>query len=257
MPTIEWNVDAWDRTHGWKDKEEEWSSSYPGGSKTIWYASILPRIHHFVPADTILEIAPGMGRWTQYLKNLCNRLVVVDISQKCIKYCQTRFADSPNISYHVNDGKSLDMIDDSSVDFVFSYDSLVHVEGDVLEAYIAQLATKLRPNGVGFIHHSNIGDYSWQLRLPYKLRSLLGYSKLNARADTTAQLFANLCNEAGLHCASQELVNWDTHRYFLTDAFSIFSHADIPNTVIKNRNFMKGCFEVIKLAGATRRALKK
>jgi cyclopropane fatty-acyl-phospholipid synthase-like methyltransferase len=39
-------------------------------------------------------------------------------------------------------------------DFVFSFDSLVHVESDVIENYLTQLAKKLKPNGIGFIHHS-------------------------------------------------------------------------------------------------------
>jgi len=42
---------------------------------------------------------------------------------------------------------------------VFSLDSLDHAEGDVMEAYLGQLAHKLTPNGVGFIHHSNLGMY--------------------------------------------------------------------------------------------------
>ncbi|MEK6280890.1 MAG: hypothetical protein AABN95_11100 [Acidobacteriota bacterium] len=29
----------------------------------------LPRIHPFIPVGTILEIAPGYGRWTHYLKD--------------------------------------------------------------------------------------------------------------------------------------------------------------------------------------------
>jgi hypothetical protein len=55
---------------------------------------------------------------------------------------------------------SLDVAVDGSVDFVFSFDSLVHVEMDVIEAYLKQLAAKLTPNGVGFIHRSNLGQYA-------------------------------------------------------------------------------------------------
>ncbi len=36
------------------------------------------------PPATILEIAPGYGRWTQYLKDLCDQLVVVDLAERCI-----------------------------------------------------------------------------------------------------------------------------------------------------------------------------
>ena len=117
------------------------------------------RINRFVPTGTILEIAPGYGRWTQYLQGLCEQLVVVDLTENCIDHCRKRFADLDHITYHVNDGRSLAMIEDESIDFVFSFDSLVHVELDVLEAYLAQLGAKLRPGGAGFIHHSNAGSY--------------------------------------------------------------------------------------------------
>jgi hypothetical protein len=51
------------------------------------------------------------------------------------------------------------MIPDHSVDFAFSFDSLLHVEADLIEAYLNQLAVKLKPTGAGLIHHSNIGTY--------------------------------------------------------------------------------------------------
>ncbi len=69
-----------------------------------------------------------------------------------------RFISNDNIEYHINDGKSLEQIQDESIDFAFSFDSLVHAESDVIQAYLEQLGKKLKPDGVGFIHHSNIGD---------------------------------------------------------------------------------------------------
>ena len=126
-----------------------------------WYGTILPRIHAYLPAQTILEIAPGHDRWTRFLKDSCNRLILVDLSENCIEACQNRFADSSNITYHVNDGVSLAMIPDNTIDFVFSFDSLVHAEEDVIAAYISQLAHKLTNNGIAFIHHSNLGEYNY------------------------------------------------------------------------------------------------
>src|SRR5436190_1772119 len=125
----------------------------------MWYGALLPRIHRFLPTTTVLEIAPGYGRWTQFLKDHCERLILVDLAENSIAHCRRRFAGSSQIEYHVNDGRSLAMIADESIDFAFSFDSLVHVESDVTEAYLRQLRRKLRPDGVGFIHHSNLGRY--------------------------------------------------------------------------------------------------
>ena len=67
---------------------------------------------------------------------------MVDLSEKCIEACRKGFASSSHISSHANDGKSLGMIAEKSIDFVFSFDSLAHAEADVIEAYLVQLATK-------------------------------------------------------------------------------------------------------------------
>src|SRR4030088_2097980 len=107
------NRAVWNETWDWSRRGEEWSDWW-GGTEAEWFGALLPRIHAHVPPGTILEIAPGYGRWTQYLKDLCDRLIVVDLAERCILHCRERFADSPNIDYHVNDGRSLEMLADRS-----------------------------------------------------------------------------------------------------------------------------------------------
>lgn len=51
----------------------------------------IARIHAFVPTEAILEIAPGFGRCTQYLKDLCQQLMVVDLTEKCLKLVDNGF----------------------------------------------------------------------------------------------------------------------------------------------------------------------
>lgn len=249
MPTVEQNLKMWDADYEWTKQGEEWSSSW-GGSESQWFGAIFPRIHSFVPTGTILELAPGFGRWTNYLKDCCERLIIVDLSETCIRACQQRFASESHITYHVNDGESLTMVPDRSIDLVFSFDSLVHAEADVIRAYLNQLAKKLKPNGVGFFHHSNIGEYhryfSISDKIPTPLRNRMLERDLLDRThwrafSMTARLFATFCEEAGLQCVSQELVNWGAKR--LIDCFSVFTPKTSiwarPNVVIKNPDFMK------------------
>ena len=234
----------------WTKQGEEWSAVW-GGSEAQWFGAILPRIHAFVRTGTILEIAPGFGRRTTYLKKYCENLAVVDLTEDCIKACQQRFASDSHINYYVNDGKSLAMIQDKSIDFVFSFDSLVHAEADVIEAYLNQLAIKLQPNGIGFIHHSNLGKYQQAFslidKIPTEFRELvinrIFLASTHWRAESmTAELFAEYCDRSGLHCVSQELVNWGTDE-LLIDCFSVFTPKNSiwarPNNVIENRDFMK------------------
>lgn len=258
MPTIELNQKHWGENYAWPEGGAEWSALW-GGAEAQWYGAIMPRIHAFIPAENILEIAPGFGRWTQYLKELCRNLTVVDLNANCIKSCQERFASSSNIKYYVNDGTSLEMVPDNSIDFAFSFDSLVHVELEVLEVYVKQLARKLTPNGVGFFHHSNIGEYlgrwRYQNRIPTKIKryltrhKVLNYYHLRA-FSVTASKFAELCNSAGIPCVSQELVTW--RQRLLIDAFSIFTRQDSkwtrPNRAFRNYSFMKEAEYISKLA---------
>jgi SAM-dependent methyltransferase len=249
MPTVSENRQMWNDEYEWEKEGEEWSKVW-GGSETQWFGTILPRIHTFIPTSTILEIAPGFGRWTHYLRNYCNKLIIVDLAENCIKACQQRFIYNNHISYHVNDGKSLEMIADNSIDFIFSYDSLVHAESDVIQAYLDQLSRKLKPDGTGFIHHSNIGAYkqvfSVSRRMPRLIKKFLIKKGIldptHWRAFTmTAETFQKHCEEADLVCIAQELINWRTKR--LIDCFSVFTKKTSvragQNKVIKNPEFMR------------------
>ena len=102
MPTIEQNNELWDDKYEWPEQGDEWSRAW-GGVSSQWFGTLLPRLKSFVPASTILEIAPGFGRWTQFLRPLCSKLVLVDVSPKCIAACQRLFAGDEGIQYHVND----------------------------------------------------------------------------------------------------------------------------------------------------------
>ena len=51
------------------------------------------------------------------------------------------------------------MIEDGSVDFAFSFDSLVHADAEVVTGYLRELERTLASEGVGFVHHSNAGRY--------------------------------------------------------------------------------------------------
>jgi len=132
VPTVLENQDRWQH-HKWAQSGDEWSPGHsPEGTDVLWHRTVFPRIRRFLPTDTILEIGPGFGRWTQYLRHLSRRLILVDLSERCIDACRHRFANDEHIEYLVNDGASLDQIEDGSIDFIFSFDSLVHAEADAV-----------------------------------------------------------------------------------------------------------------------------
>ena len=240
MASVEDNYNIFAIEYNWSERGDEWSQPW-GGTRYVWSVTIFPRIQAFLPSHTILEIAPGFGRCTQFLKDLCDHLIVVDISEKCIKACQERFHECATIEYHINDGRSLDMISDQSIDFIFSWDSLVHADKSVMEAYIRQFSRILKPGGFGFIHHSNLAE------IIEKMHGKVTYENVHFRDETMdSSLFLKYSEESGLDCILQEKINWRDN--FLIDCFSVISvkndNCIKPTQIIENSNFM----EEVKIA---------
>jgi hypothetical protein len=274
MPTVEENQATWGEAYEWPDGGDEWSTAW-GGVDSQWYSTLYPRIRPFVPTGVILEIAPGFGRWTQFLVDQCDSYIGVDIVEKCIDHCRQRFAAISKATFYVNDGTSLEMVPDGSVDFCFSFDSLVHAEADVVSGYLQALATKLAPDGVAFIHHSNLGERKDQgsqaLRrfrpstiadhvrqwINCHPRLLVATPALRRRlhesgraATVSAQGFVALADNAGLACIGQEIINWGGVR--LIDCISMVvrpgSVWDRENIVVRNRDFMRHVASVARSA---------
>jgi SAM-dependent methyltransferase len=245
MPTTDENYRTWNDGFQWPADGDPWSKAW-GGAASQWYGTLLPRVREFLPAPTVLEIAPGFGRWTQFLRPLAERLIVVDISPKCIDACKRRFAAHSGIEYHVNNGRSLDMVSNRSVDFVFSFDSLVHVEADILIAYLTEIARALAPEGIGFVHHSNLAEF-----VDRETGELVaGIDNKHWRATSvSAALAREACAQHGLSCVSQEIVNWGQH---LTDVITVVAlpHSKWARECIVTRNteFMREASYLSRLA---------
>lgn len=198
MPDLEWNLRAWDREYDWSRAGDEWSDGV-GGAEGQWYWFMYPRIHRYLPARRVLEIAPGFGRWTQFLIEHTPELIGVDLAPKCVDACKKRFAHRTNFSCYVNDGLTLPMIENRSIDFVFSFGSLVHAESDVMESYVREIQRVLSPSGVAFLHHSNAGFRTYDGPAPH-----------NFGASVTAELVADLTQEYNLLPLVQETFSWGT-----------------------------------------------
>jgi SAM-dependent methyltransferase len=257
MPTVAENKAMWDGKYRWTDRGDEWSECW-GTPSMEWFGTILPRIKSFLPTKTILEIACGHGRWTQFLKNTCNHLLAVDLSEECIRACKQRFAGDSHIEYHLNDGQSLAMIPDESVNFAFSFDSLVHVDASVMNAYLSELPRILTEDGVAFLHHSNLGEYPCYAgieRIP-ALRDFVARVGLLGPIQwrdfsVDAKKVEALAQEHGLQCISQELVRWGTKRTYL-DCFSTIVRRSSPlarsNRVMRNSTFMRDLKTLLQLS---------
>lgn len=213
MPTIDQNKLVWEKRHHWNKAGDEWSASW-GGGELEWAITLSSRLHKLLPTGNLLEIAPGFGRWTRFLLPLCESYIGVDLAQKCIDACKERFSDVSNASFHVGDGKTLKMVDSSSVDFLFSFDSLVHVDWEVMDSYIEEFARVLKPGARAFVHHSNLGHYM--------KGGVAQIAKTCWRGeDVTAERVRAKAEGVGLACVSQEKIAWFVPE--LVDCITVFA----------------------------------
>ena len=230
MPTVHQNIKRW-TNKDWSNRGQEWCDGF-GGPDAAWEHALLPRIRHFLPAGHVLELGPGHGVWTERLLQCCERMTIVDVTPGCIDACRERFP-ADRVACHVNDGRSLDMLDDRSVDFAFSFNSLVHADHDVMRAYIRQLAAKLRPGAFAFLHHSNLGEYD-DTPEP-RLRKFWGWRG----RDMTGEKLRDDCRAAGLACVCQEIIPWGSPNFI--DAISLVCKPTpgraITERVERNQNF--------------------
>lgn len=223
----------WNEAYDWSQRGDEWSEAW-GGVSYQWWVTLFSRIQGFVPARRVLEIAPGYGRWTHYLRDLCDELVAVDIAETAVAHCRERFAGDGHVSFHVNDGTSLAMVEDRSIDLIFSFDSLVHAERDVIAGYLQEFARVLAADGVAFIHHSNIGAYEPGTYDPHAIHW--------RATSVSADLVEQCARSVRLRCVSQETVCWGQER-LLNDCFSVITRAgsrwDRENQVAANTEFLR------------------
>jgi ubiquinone/menaquinone biosynthesis C-methylase UbiE len=247
MVSVNVNKTWWGQNYDWAEAGDEWSAPW-GGAEAQWYGSLLPRIHRFLPAGEILEIACGYGRWTQFLKDQCDHLTAVDLSENCVAACRERFAGDDHLRFIANDGTTVPEVADASIDLAFSFDSLVHVDQATISAYLAEFRRVLKPEGVAFIHHSNYGAYAKRYagirsvpKLPGALRRmhLLEFHHMRDQG-VSGESVAKAAKDAGLRCIGQEIIPWTTSRTMI-DCISVIvpdeSPVKRPNQVVHNREF--------------------
>jgi ubiquinone/menaquinone biosynthesis C-methylase UbiE len=183
------NRDTWTRWD-WSKGGEEWTP------RPAWKQSFCDEvIHRYLDErKTIVEIGPGAGRWTETLQQIAARLVIVDITPRCIEMCKERFADARNIEYHVNDGATLPFLESGSVDAVFSHDVFVHIAPPETRAYLQEFSRVLAPGGIGVVHHPDVPSESTR-----------GW-----RSSVTASMFAGFLEETGLKLERQ-FDRWGTN----------------------------------------------
>ncbi|MBV9079023.1 MAG: class I SAM-dependent methyltransferase [Methylobacteriaceae bacterium] len=159
MPSLDWNR-RWAR---------KLAGFVPGGSEGQHYGDRWgdPNTHpalmavrdRFVrpyarPGAVALEIGSGGGRWTQFLAG-CARIYCVELNREMFAALTERFPDEPLV-FVESGGTDIPGVPPASLDFAFSYGTLVHLELDAIAAYLASLAPLLKRGGQACLHVSDV-----------------------------------------------------------------------------------------------------
>ena len=193
--TLKWNNYRWERG------EDEWTSS------DAWKRSVIDDIllKNIQPGLAVIEIGPGFGRWTRTLTEISAHVMVVDVAEKCIDHCKKIFGDKDNISFHINDGRSLEFAGDDSVDVIWSFDVFVHIEPEDIDAYLQEFRRVLKRDGQAIIHHGIIGNtnFGW-------------------RSSLTLQVFASLLEKHDFQLVEQ-FSSWGDGNQYSVSASDVVS----------------------------------
>src|ERR1700687_1077470 len=132
----------------WSGKGDEWTIS------AEWKASVVKNFidPYYVNCNTLLEIGPGAGRWTEFLIAKTVKFIGIDISESCVLECRKRFMACPNAEFETGNGRDIGMIASNSVDGIWSFDVFVHINRDEFLSYVQEFRRVLKAGGVVIIH---------------------------------------------------------------------------------------------------------
>ena len=237
MATIQenraWNVAPWELDgDNWVHMAKHCGQPYSKWKQSIVDCFIKPNIDK----DSVaVDFACGHGRWTRYFLDV-KQLILVDLNESCIDFCKQRYKKHENIEYFVNDGKTLPFIQDNSVDFVWSFDSFVHMERDVIDSYMCEFSRILKHDGRVIIHHSGrnhqalnykflanygvVGTYLYQILSMQKLSVGDGW-----RSHVSKQIIQHLADMYGLRIVFQ-VDRWG-------DGYSCHLYRDCISCIVK------------------------
>ncbi|MFC1695065.1 class I SAM-dependent methyltransferase [Pseudomonadota bacterium] len=128
-----------------------------------------------------VEIGCGAGRITAFLSHYFEHVDAVDVSEAMIRHAE-RYIKSPNVEFHLADGCSLPIRDDT-IDAVFSTHVFQHFDStDDVATYLLEIARVLKADGSLMIH---IPLYTWPAGTPalsvmlYRLKKFAEKMKAN------------------------------------------------------------------------------
>ena len=103
---------------------------------------------------TVVEIGCLDGKWSQYIVPCAEHSFLVDLSKDILPVLNDRLheVEGGGYTFYKTKGFELDGIDNNTIDFIFSMDTLVRVNKKYLSRYFEHFRRVLKSNGKMLIH---------------------------------------------------------------------------------------------------------
>ncbi len=143
-----------------------------------------------------IEIGPGGGRWTRYLLGF-KRLYVVDYYLTLLEQLQKNFR-APNMTFIRNNGCDFPGVPEREIDYLFSFGVFVHLDADLIDAYLVNLRRVVKPGGNIVIQYSDQTkamaqkNPSFSVNDPEKMRRMV----LNAGFKILEEDLTTICHSS-------------------------------------------------------------
>jgi SAM-dependent methyltransferase len=99
------------------------------------------------PNWTILEVGCGVGRVINELRGRIDfaRYIGVDLSESMVEFARQCVGTDMRCELYVNDGCTLSMVEDGSIDFAYSVDVFIHLfDVDLVGVYLGEIRRTLK-----------------------------------------------------------------------------------------------------------------
>lgn len=193
-------------------EKNEWVRYYELAASDMdrqWNDLILPKLkEEDINFKITMDLACGAGRNSMKLIPLCKKIYCVDLNKYALDLCKENLKKNNQKNYNKitfiqNNGFDISSIPNDSLTFIYQFDSGVHMSKEVIRMYIKEFSRILSKNGKGFFHHSNYGNFQdGKDKSNFKVNP-------HWRTDMTKELFKQYCEEFGLVCFRQDLIDWE------------------------------------------------
>ncbi len=172
---------------------DEWGA--PADLERVLDEYVFP---YLTPDARVAEIGVGGGRVAAHVAPRVARLYAFDVSKRMLAHARESLAAYGNVSYGLLRRAQLPSELADSLDFVYSFDVLVHVDLHTTWQYIREMHRVLRPGGKAFVHTATLtAPGGWERFAAQDAFSMRGHYFL------TPETVRTLAERAGLRVAKE------------------------------------------------------